>query len=239
MAGTYTTPALVRKRNSNISSDLSDADIDQFIYEAEGIIDAAMKTSFISTFNSLTHAILRSCATNLATIATIPYNPGEKFLELEDAKAIAELLTTAADRDLNLLADPRTVAYLKSKGDLETMQKVSTTTVDFSATGQTTLYTVPAGQIFIPTMAVIRAGSDAGATDATFGRVGALTDWMGTTQLDNLDADGDQVKVEQTNANPPTQAKTYAAGVIFQIDVTVAAGGATNYVDLFGYLIGA
>jgi len=119
------------------------------------------------------------------------------------------------------------------------LTKLSTTTVDFSGTGQTTLYTVPPGKIMIPAMAIIRAGSNAAATDVTFGRVDALTDWLGTIQLDNLDADGDQIKVEQTNANPPTKSKTYAAGVVFQVDVIVAAGGATNYVDLFGYLVDA
>lgn len=118
-----------------------------------------------------------------------------------------------------------------------TLRKLSTTTVAFDATGQTTLYTVPTGKTFIPIMAVIRAGADAALTDVTFGRVGALTDWMGTTQLDNLDADGDQVKIEVANANPPAKSKTYVAGVVFQMDVTVAQGGATNYVDLFGYLV--
>ena len=117
------------------------------------------------------------------------------------------------------------------------LTKVSTTTVAFDAVAATTLYTVPPGKLFIPVCAVIRAGADALLTDVTFGRVGALTDWLGTIQLDNLDADGDQVKVEQTNANPPTKSKTYAAGVVFQIDVTVAQGGATNYIDLFGFLI--
>lgn len=115
--------------------------------------------------------------------------------------------------------------------------KLSTTVVDFSATGQTTLYTVPGGKLFIPVMVIIRAGANAGLTDVTFGRVGALTDWLGTIQLDNLDANGDQVKVEQTNANPPVKSKTYAASVVFQINITVAQGGAINYVDLFGYLI--
>lgn len=117
------------------------------------------------------------------------------------------------------------------------LRKLSTTTVPFNATGQTTLYTVPTGKTFIPIMAIIRAGADAAVTDVTFGRVGALTDWLGTIQLDNLDADGDQVKIKVANANPPTKSKTYAAGVVFQIDVTVAQGGATNYVDLFGYLV--
>ena len=117
--------------------------------------------------------------------------------------------------------------------------KVSTTTVDFTAgaTGQTTLYTVPTGKTFIPVMAIIRAGANANATDVTFGRVGALTDWLGTIQLDNLDAAGDQVKVEVVNSATPVKSKTYAAAQVFQIDVTVAAGGAGNSVDLFGYLV--
>lgn len=117
--------------------------------------------------------------------------------------------------------------------------KVSTTTVAFNAVTATTLYTVLTGKVFIPVLAIIRAGANAALTDVTFGQVGALTDWLGTIQLDNLDATGDQVKIESINANPPTKSKTYAAGVVFQIDVTVAQGGATNYVDLFGYLIDA
>ena len=114
MAVTYSTSALVRKRNSNIYTDLTDADIDQFIYEAEAVINATMKTSLIATFDATKHALLRSAATDLATLATITYDPGTAFLELEDAEATIKLLIEAADRALNLLADPRTVAYLKS-----------------------------------------------------------------------------------------------------------------------------
>ena len=117
------------------------------------------------------------------------------------------------------------------------LTKVSTTTVAFNAVAATTLYTVPPGKLFIPILAIIRAGADAVLTDVTFGRSTAKTDWMGTIQLDNLDADGDQVKIEVSNVDPPTKSKTYAAGVLFQIDVTVAQGGASNKVDLFGFLI--
>jgi hypothetical protein len=117
------------------------------------------------------------------------------------------------------------------------LTKVSTTTVAFNAVAVTTLYTVPSGKLFIPILAIIRAGADAVLTDVTFGRSTAKTDWMGTIQLDNLDADGDQVKIEVSNVDPPTKSKTYAAGVLFQIDVTVAQGGASNKVDLFGFLI--
>ena len=114
MAVTYTTVALVKVRNVNVSASLTDANIDQFIYEAEGIINATMKTSLLTTFDATKHAIIRSAATDLATLATITYDPGTAFLELEDAEATIKLLTAAADRALNLLADPRTVAYLKS-----------------------------------------------------------------------------------------------------------------------------
>lgn len=121
--------------------------------------------------------------------------------------------------------------------DVVVVKKLSTTTVTFESSGQTTLYTVPAGKTFIPVFVIIRVGGDAGTTDVSFGRVGALTDWIGNTQLDNLDAAGDCVKIEVTNADPPAKSKTYAAGTVFQIDVIVGIGQPTNYVDLFGYLV--
>ena len=121
--------------------------------------------------------------------------------------------------------------------DTKRLTRLSTTIVVFNTTGQTTLYTVPAGKLFTPVLVVIRAGANAALTDVTFGRSTALTDWLGTIQLDNLDAAGDQVKVETINSNPPKKSKTYAAGTIFQVDVIVAQGGDINYIDLFGYLI--
>ena len=117
------------------------------------------------------------------------------------------------------------------------LTKVSTTTVAFDAVAATTLYTVPPGKLFIPVCAVIRAGADAAVSTVTFGRVGALTDWLDTLTLSNLDADGDQVLVMPIPHATPVKQKTYAAGVVFQIDVTAANGGASNKVDLFGFLI--
>ena len=117
------------------------------------------------------------------------------------------------------------------------LTKVSSTTVPFNAIAAVTLYTVPIGKLFVPAMAVIRAGADAAATIVTLGRVGALTDWLAAQTLSNLDADGDQVLVMPIPAATPVKQKTYAAGVVLQIDVTTAVGGAVNYVDLFGYLI--
>jgi len=119
------------------------------------------------------------------------------------------------------------------------LQKMSTTTVAFDASTNTALYTVPTGKIFVPVFVIIRAGADASTTTVTFGRSTALTDWLDTITLSNLDADGDQVKIEVVNNATPVKSKTYVAGVIFSIDVTTGNGGATNYVDLFGYLIDA
>lgn len=119
------------------------------------------------------------------------------------------------------------------------LTKLSSTTVAFNAVAATTLYTVPTNKLFIPVMAIVRAGADAALTDVTFGRSTAKTDFLGTTQLDNLDASGDMVLLMPVPQDPALKLKTYVADVVFQIDVTAANGGATNEVDLFGYLIDA
>lgn len=233
---TYTTATLVRTRIEDIDATLVDADIDQYILEAEVIIDCIMKHSLKQTFNAERHAIVRGLATDMAALTCLQYNQ-DNFASPHLSEMTANLLANSIRLSYYLLNDPKTADYLIDTDETGTMNKVSTTTVDFSGAGQTTLYTVPIGQVFIPTMAVIRCGANANATDVTFGRVGALTDWLGTQQLDNLDAVGDQVLVMPIVAATPLKKKTYAAEVVFQIDVTVGAGGVTNYVDLFGYLV--
>jgi hypothetical protein len=236
MTTTYTTAALVRTRIEDIDATLVDADIDQYIYEAEVIIDCIMKHSLKQTFNAEKHAIVRGLATDMAALTCLTYNQ-DAFSSPHLSEMTANILNNSIRLSYYLLNDPKTADYLIDTSEEEIMMKVSTTVVDFSAVAATTLYTVPIGQIFIPTMAVIRAGANAALTDVTFGRVGALTDWLGTIQLDNLDAAGDQVKIEAVNNATPVKQKTYAEDVVFQIDVTVAQGGVTNYVDLFGFLV--
>jgi hypothetical protein len=116
---------------------------------------------------------------------------------------------------------------------------VSTTTVSLAATGQTTLFTVPAGKRFVPTKALVIAGADAGASIVTLGKSTALTDFLAAQTLSNLDAQYDAVKLQPIQNATPVKQKSYAAGDIFQIDVTTAAGGATNTVKLFGFLYDA
>ena len=108
--------------------------------------------------------------------------------------------------------------------------------VPLNGTGQTTLYTVPTGKIMIPFGIALVPGADCGASVLTAGRSTALTDFLAAQTLSNIDAAGDLAWLIPVPNATPVVLKTYAAGVIFQVDVTTALGGATNYVDLFGWL---
>jgi hypothetical protein len=112
-------------------------------------------------------------------------------------------------------------------------------TVSFAAAAATTLYTVPTGYIAVIDHVDVVAGADAAATTVTVGRSTALTDFLSTQTLSNLDAAGDKVELRPIQNATPVKQKTYAAGVIIQIDVQLTVGGATNYVWLWGYLYAA
>ena len=109
-------------------------------------------------------------------------------------------------------------------------------TVDHSGTGQTTLCTVPSGFRCILDHVKIEAAGDEAETDITIGQVGALTDFMNTTQLDNLDAQYDVVTLRPIQADPPVKQKSYAAGTDIQVDVTVGNGNAGNTYLIYGTL---
>lgn len=109
-------------------------------------------------------------------------------------------------------------------------------TVDHSSATQTTLLTVPSGYRCILDHVKVEAAGDEAQTDITIGQVGALTDFVNTTQLDNLDAQYDVVKIQPTQADPPAQQKSYGAGTVIQVDVTAANGNAGNTYLVFGTL---
>ncbi len=113
---------------------------------------------------------------------------------------------------------------------------LSTTTFTLASTGQTTLYTVPAGKVLILTKAILIAGADASTSVISIGRSTALTDFLGNQTLSNIDAAGD-VGLLQPIPNATTAlSKSYAAGVVIQINVVTANGGAGNTLMLFGIL---
>lgn len=113
---------------------------------------------------------------------------------------------------------------------------LSKTTVTFAADGATTLFTVPAGFRCVLHSAVVIAAADAGTTTMTIGQVGALTDFLGTQTLSNLDAAYDAVILQPVPNATPVKVKSYAATTVIQADVGSHAGGAGNIVLLYGSL---
>lgn len=113
---------------------------------------------------------------------------------------------------------------------------LSSTTVAFNSVAATTLYTVPTGKRCVLHGAMVVAGADASNTAVTLGQVGALTDFLGTQTLTGVNAQYDSVYLEPVPNATPVIRKSYAAGTVIQMDVTTGAGGASNRVDLFGYL---
>jgi len=116
---------------------------------------------------------------------------------------------------------------------------LSTTTVttNLSTTGATTLYTVPIGKTCILSHAYLTAAGDVGASLAvTIGQVGALTDFVGTTNGDNLDAANDCILIAPVPSATPATNKQYTAGEILQINVAVGGNAVAGVVDLYGMI---
>jgi len=109
-------------------------------------------------------------------------------------------------------------------------------TVALNATGATTLYTVPTGYTAVIDHVDIILGADASTSALTIGRSTALTDFLDTQTLSALDADGDVGRLMPVPNATTVKQKSYAAGVIIQVNVTTGSGGATNYMILWGYL---
>ena len=113
---------------------------------------------------------------------------------------------------------------------------LSKTTVSFAADGQTTLFTVPTGMRLIIDKVDIVAAADCGTTTCTIGKVGALTDFLGTQTLSGLDAQYDVASLRVIPNATPVVKKSYAAGTVIQIDVGAHAGAAGNLAILYGSL---
>ena len=116
MAVTYSTAVLVQKGTKWLSADLVTADIEEYIYEAEGIVDGVMKqtgrgSAATFTFDSSLHGLIRDATTSLALFNCIRYDPGA-FPLLEQAEMTENLAYYSSLRALTLLSDPRVVSYI-------------------------------------------------------------------------------------------------------------------------------
>ncbi|HUT95293.1 MAG TPA: hypothetical protein VMY37_37915 [Thermoguttaceae bacterium] len=121
----------------------------------------------------------------------------------------------------------------------KTVALLSTTTVgtNLATTGETTIYTVPAGKTCILSHAWLKASADVGGSlDFTIGQDTAETDFVGTTAGDNLDNANDVILIAPVPSATPTMQKAYAAGTVIKFKVTVAGNAVTGTVYLFGFL---
>ena len=132
----------------------------------------------------------------------------------------------------NVAAIATNVADLK-----KTIHVLDTVNVDFSAIGETVLYTTISGEITVLCEAAVRAGSDAGATEVTIGQSGEVTDFLNTQTLSNLDASGEVAILQPVPSATPAKFKVYYGETEIRMNVETADGGATNWVDLLGYII--
>ena len=114
----------------------------------------------------------------------------------------------------------------------------STAIADLSSEIQTALYTVPVGFKMIPHSGFLEAAADVGANlVVTVGQNGAVTDWVGTTNGDNLDADEDCILVAPVPSATPAKLKIYAAGTVIELDVATAGNAVAGVFYYFGFLI--
>ncbi len=112
-----------------------------------------------------------------------------------------------------------------------------TAIADLSSETETTLYTVPAGKTLILTKALLRAAGDVEALGvATIGQSGAVTDFVGTTNLDNLDAAGDVILMAPVPSATPAKLKEYVATNIIKFDVATAGAAVAATCYLYGTL---
>ena len=106
-----------------------------------------------------------------------------------------------------------------------------------SATGATTVYTVPIGKTCILTESWLKIAGDVGDSFAfTIGQDGAETDWLNTQNGDNLNAALDcTIFKPVASATPPTL-KEYVAGELIKLNITVAGNAVAGTFYLFGFL---
>lgn len=118
---------------------------------------------------------------------------------------------------------------------------LSSTTVSFAAEGATTLYTVPTGKKCILFAACVKPGADPVDCTATIGSTGTSATSFLNTQTFHTNVDS---ATEAGWLMPVPNAATvavpvFAAADVIQITIAGGSGGATNTVDLFGYLFDA
>lgn len=114
----------------------------------------------------------------------------------------------------------------------------SVDSVDFNTETQTTLYTVPVGKKCVLDHAVIRnVSGDMGSAVVTIGQNGAVTDFLGSQTLSNLNAAASCGILRPIPHGTTAKGIEYTAGEVIEIDIATADGtGRTATVELYGTL---
>jgi len=118
MAVTYSSSALIKKAVKWIPAGLADpADFNNYIYQAESIIDESMGKIARGagpdfTFNAKQHGIIQRAATAIGAFYAITYNVSA-FPLLEESEMSANLIYYDQLRALTLLADTRVSDFLR------------------------------------------------------------------------------------------------------------------------------
>lgn len=125
-----------------------------------------------------------------------------------------------------------------SKAVKEVLSILSVTTIaDFSSVAETTIYTIPTGDVCYLHSAFLEADANIGANlVCSIGQNGAETDFVGATNGDNLDADNDFILLAPVPSATPATLKKYAAGTVIKFDVSVGGNAVAGQLILFGIL---
>ena len=117
---------------------------------------------------------------------------------------------------------------------------LGTATLDVTSTGQTTIYTVPAGKRCVLDHVKIISGATASPTAVVrIGQNGATNDFVGEGTMTGLAAQYDAVRVVPIPVLlTPPKIKSYAAATVIEADVITADvdGGTDNTVYVYGTL---
>lgn len=109
----YTTVALVKKQVEALDTGIIDPTIEDFILNAESLIDSIMKASLKTTFNESKHGLLRSLATKLAAVDCINYDIDTQF-GTSAGGLLLDSLKMDIDEYITKLTDQKVVKYLES-----------------------------------------------------------------------------------------------------------------------------
>lgn len=117
MAVYYTTATIVRARAKGIGAtpNPTDAMIDEYINQAEGLVDLWLGFSLKENFSSAkpAHMVVRQVTTDIAAFYAVAHTP-TGFATISEAALVSDLIYTNLVRGLRTLKDSRIQKRIKN-----------------------------------------------------------------------------------------------------------------------------